>query len=76
MPKRLHLTQVPIPLDEMPELRGPEAREKIEAMRNDWPQRYEVRKVVGSTAPKIHSHLSEEQVAKYCADESWQVEIT
>lgn len=74
--KRLYLTQRPKPIDEV--TASGATREQMQKMHDDktWPQVYDVKKVVGSTKPKIGTTMSEPEVEGYCANAEWQVDIT
>lgn len=67
--KRLYLEQQKIPIDLLTD-------EQNANLRDHWPCRYVVRRVIGATTPKIHNYLTEDQVGRYCNDDEWQVEIT
>ena len=53
-------------------------REELQRLHDQkkWPKRYDVKKVVGSVTPKIHTTLTEEDVEVYCGKDDWHVEIT
>lgn len=68
MMKRLYLEQQHIPITDLTE-------EQQANLRTTWPHRYFVTRVIGSTIPKVRSHLTEEQVKNYCRDDEWHVEI-
>lgn len=67
--KRLYLEQQRVPISDLTD-------EQNANLRTNWPIRYMVVKVIGSTTPKVHNHLTEEQVNNYCRDDEWHVEIT
>lgn len=67
MAKKLHLEQLLVPLDRLTHTPVDE---------DGWPREYKVRKVVGSTIPRVMCLLTEEQVKDYCESPDWVVEIT
>lgn len=67
--KRMYLEQQRIPLSELPP-------EKRASETEPWPFHYFVKRVVGSTTPKIREFLSEAEVQGYCENDDWTVEIT
>lgn len=66
--KRLYLEQQQIPITDLSD-------EQTAKIATDWPVRYLVTKVIGSTTPKVRSYLAEVEAKGYCEDEAWQVEI-
>jgi len=67
--KKLYLEQQQIPVSEL-------TFEQQTNLRNEWPMRYQVMKVIGSTTPKVRAYLIEEDVKGYCEDATWHVEIS
>lgn len=67
--KRLYLELQRIPISDLTE-------EQNANLKTEWPTRYFVTKVIGSTTPKVRGYLTEVQAENYCRDEEWQVEIT